>query len=101
MSNPSTLRSDRLRQTVVISSATCALIGSFVGAGKAGGRPIAEASGGALAADATLIAPGGPAFTAHRGRGDLGGLSLHPPTRAAWIPLFQPAKRSPSTGDAP
>ena len=62
MSNPSIGRSDRLRQIVVISSATFAVIGSFVGSGAAGGTPITEASGGALAADATLIAPGGPAF---------------------------------------
>ncbi|MDJ0339141.1 tryptophan-rich sensory protein [Cryobacterium sp. PH31-O1] len=62
MSNSSTGRSDRLRQIVVISSATFAVIGSFVGSGAAGGTPITEASGGALAADATLIAPGGPAF---------------------------------------
>ncbi|TFC28181.1 tryptophan-rich sensory protein [Cryobacterium sp. TMT1-3] len=62
MSNPSTGRSDRLRQIVVISSATFAVIGAFVGSGAAGGIPINEASGGALAADATLIAPGGPAF---------------------------------------
>jgi hypothetical protein len=55
-------RADRLRQIVVISSATFAVIGSFVGSGAAGGTPIEEASGGALAADATLIAPGGGAF---------------------------------------
>ena len=58
----STGRSDRLRQIVVISSATFAVLGAFIGSGAAGGTPIAEASGGALAADATLIAPGGPAF---------------------------------------
>lgn len=62
MSNSSVLRSDRVRQIVVISSATFAVVGSFVGSGAAGGTPIVEASGGALAADATLIAPGGPAF---------------------------------------
>ncbi len=62
MNTSITSRSDRLRQIVVISSATFAVIGSFVGSGAAGGTPIQEASGGALAADATLIAPGGPAF---------------------------------------
>jgi hypothetical protein len=47
---------------VVISSATFAVLGSFIGSGAMGGTPIQDASGGALAADATLIAPGGPAF---------------------------------------
>ncbi|MEC5153165.1 hypothetical protein RCH23_000529 [Cryobacterium sp. CAN_C3] len=62
MSNYSTGRSDRLRQVVVIGSATFAVVGSFVGSGDAGGTPIQNASGGALAADAILRAPGGPAF---------------------------------------
>ena len=54
--------SDRLRQTVVLVSAILAIWGSFIGSGAAGGTPIQNASGGALAADATLIAPDGPAF---------------------------------------
>ncbi|MBC7517433.1 MAG: tryptophan-rich sensory protein [Microbacteriaceae bacterium] len=54
--------SDRLRQTVVLVSAILAIVGSFIGSGAGGGTPIQNASGGALAADATLIAPGGPAF---------------------------------------
>ena len=53
---------DLLRQSVVLLSAILALVGSFVGSGSAGGTPIQNASGGALAADATPIAPGGPAF---------------------------------------
>lgn len=53
---------DRLRQTCVAASAVLAVIGSFIGSGAAGGTPVQEASGGALAADATLLAPGGPAF---------------------------------------
>jgi hypothetical protein len=62
MISAATGRSDRLRQIVVISSATFAVVGSFIGSGALGGTPIQSASGGALAADATLIAPGGPAF---------------------------------------
>jgi hypothetical protein len=54
---------DRLRQSVVLISAVLALIGSFIGSGAAGGQAIQTASGGALAADATPIAPGGPAFS--------------------------------------
>jgi hypothetical protein len=55
-------RNDLLRQTVVLVSAITAIAGAFVGSGAAGGTPIDEAAGGALAADATAIAPGGPAF---------------------------------------
>ena len=54
--------SDILRQTVVLVSAILAIVGSFIGSGAAGGTPIQNASGGALAADATPIAPDGPAF---------------------------------------
>ncbi|WP_104127891.1 tryptophan-rich sensory protein [Cryobacterium sp. Y57] len=56
------LSSDRLRQTVVLVSAILAIVGSFIGSGAAGGTPIQNASGGALAADATPIAPAGAAF---------------------------------------
>jgi hypothetical protein len=53
---------DTLRQIVVLVSAVIAIVGSFIGSGAAGGTPIQKAAGGALAADATPIAPGGPAF---------------------------------------
>ena len=59
----STLASDVMRQVVVALSAVIAVVGSFIGSGAAGGTPIQEASGGALAADATLIAPGTGAFS--------------------------------------
>lgn len=54
---------DIVRQVTVAASATFALIGAFVGSGAAGGVPIQDAAGGALAADATLIAPAAPAFS--------------------------------------
>lgn len=54
---------DLRRQLVVAASAIFALVGSFIGSGAAGGTPIQNASNGALAADATLIAPYGPAFS--------------------------------------
>ncbi|MEJ3406128.1 tryptophan-rich sensory protein [Rathayibacter sp. YIM 133350] len=54
---------DTVRQVVVAVSAVLAVIGAFIGSGAAGGTPIQDASGGALAADATLIAPGTPAFS--------------------------------------
>ncbi len=54
---------DLVRQIVVAASAVVAVIGSFIGSGAAGGTQIQHASNGALAADATLIAPYGPAFS--------------------------------------
>lgn len=54
---------DIVRQITVAASAVFALIGAFVGSGAAGGTPIQNAAGGALAADATLIAPATPAFS--------------------------------------
>ena len=53
---------DLLRQGAVLVSALLAVAGAFIGSGAAGGTPIAQAADGALAADATPIAPGGPAF---------------------------------------
>jgi hypothetical protein len=53
---------DTVRQVTVLLSAVIAIVGSFIGSGAAGGTPIQKAAGGALAADATPIAPGGSAF---------------------------------------
>ena len=53
---------DVVRQVAVALGAVAAIGVSFVGSGALGGTPIAEAAGGALAADATLVAPAGPAF---------------------------------------
>ena len=58
----STTGNDLTRQLTVTISAVLAVVGSFIGSGAAGGTPIQEAAGGALAADATLIAPGSGAF---------------------------------------
>ncbi len=57
-----TASGDLARQITVAVSAVAAVVGAFIGSGAAGGTPIQDAAGGALAADATLIAPGGPAF---------------------------------------
>lgn len=54
---------DYARMIVVAVSAVLAVVGSFIGSGAAGGTPIQDAAGGALAADATLIAPGSGAFS--------------------------------------
>lgn len=54
---------DLVRQIVVISALVFMLIAAMVGVGVFGGTPIAQAQGGALAADATLLAPATPAFS--------------------------------------
>ena len=59
----STTRRDLVRQLAVAVSALLAVIGAFIGSGAAGGTPVQDAAGGALAADATLIAPGTGAFS--------------------------------------
>ena len=56
-----TLPADRLRQVGVTVAEILCVVGTLVGIGVIGTR-VAESSGGALAADATLLAPAGPAF---------------------------------------
>ena len=53
--------SDRLRQVGVTVAEVFCVVGTLVGVGVLGTR-VEESSGGALAADATLLAPAGPAF---------------------------------------
>lgn len=53
---------DRARQVIVSLAAIVAVVGALVGSGVIGGVPMQEAADGAFAADATLIAPAGPAF---------------------------------------
>lgn len=54
--------SDRLRQVAVTVAEVVCVVGTLVGVGVIGTR-VEESSGGALAADATLLAPAGPAFS--------------------------------------
>lgn len=54
---------DRVRQVVVLVGGLLALFGAFIGSGALGGTAVQDAAGGALAADATLLAPYGPAFS--------------------------------------
>lgn len=58
-----TRAADRVRQIVVIVTAVAAIAGATIGSGAFGGTAIPDAAGGALSADATLIAPAGPAFS--------------------------------------
>jgi hypothetical protein len=53
--------SDRVRQVAVTVAEVFCVVGTLVGVGVLGTR-VEESSGGALAADATLLAPAGPAF---------------------------------------
>jgi hypothetical protein len=54
---------DRTQQIIVTISYLACLVGSMIGVGVFGGTPIASAAGGALAADATLLAPASAAFS--------------------------------------
>ncbi|NHA68867.1 tryptophan-rich sensory protein [Phycicoccus flavus] len=53
---------DRRRQVAVTVAEVFCVVGTLVGLGVIGTR-VEESAGGSLAADATLIAPGGPAFS--------------------------------------
>ena len=55
--------SDTVWQVVVGVSLVLAVVGGVIGSGAFGGTPISEVAGGALSADATPIAPAGPAFS--------------------------------------
>lgn len=55
--------SDRVRQATVLVGAVVAIVGAAFGSGAFGGQAVQNASGGALAADATVVAPDGPAFS--------------------------------------
>ncbi|MEG3614497.1 MULTISPECIES: tryptophan-rich sensory protein [Isoptericola] len=54
---------DRVRQVVVAVGALLAILGAAVGSGAFGGQPIQDAAGGALSAEATVVAPDNPAFS--------------------------------------
>ncbi|MDF2145283.1 tryptophan-rich sensory protein [Knoellia sp. p5-6-4] len=56
-------RADRGRQLGVTVSEVLCVLGTLVGVGVIGGTEVPESSGGALAADATLLAPASPAFS--------------------------------------
>lgn len=55
-------KADRTRQAAIAISAVLAVVGATIGSGAFTGTPIAQAAGGALSAQATLVAPGGSAF---------------------------------------
>lgn len=61
-SPPTATGTDRARQVAVTLSEVACVLGTLVGIGVLGTR-VEESSGGSLAADATLLAPAGPAFS--------------------------------------
>jgi hypothetical protein len=62
MGRPDIQPSDRRRQVGVTAAQVLCVLGTLVGVGALGGTPVQEAAGGALAADATLLAPASQAF---------------------------------------
>ena len=62
MANTAWADRDRRRQVAVVISEVLCVIGTLVGVGVIGGPEVQQAAGGALAADATYIAPAAPAF---------------------------------------
>ena len=58
-----TRANDLTRQIAVISAVVFMLIAAAVGTGAFGGTPVQDLQGGALDADATLLAPATPAFS--------------------------------------
>ena len=61
--SPDARRGSLLRRAAVSLAFLAAMVGTAVGVGAFGGDPIAEAAGGLLAADSTLLAPAVPAFS--------------------------------------
>ncbi|WP_111766891.1 tryptophan-rich sensory protein [Nakamurella deserti] len=57
------MNSDRTRQITVTASEIVCVFGTLLGVGVFGGTQVDRAAGGALSADATLIAPGTQAFS--------------------------------------
>jgi hypothetical protein len=56
-------RPDLTRLLAVTASEVLCIAGTLLGVGVFGGPPVAESAGGALSADATLLAPASPAFS--------------------------------------
>ena len=54
---------DRVRQVTVLIGGALAIVGAAWGSAAFGGTPIAEAAGGALSSDATVLAPASAAFS--------------------------------------
>ncbi len=84
---------DRIRQIVVTLAEVFCIVGTLVGVGVIGTR-VEESSGGALAADATLLAPLGPAFSIWSVV--YAGLAAY--TVWQWLPSVTTSNRARATG---
>ncbi|MEO7059301.1 MAG: TspO/MBR family protein [Lapillicoccus sp.] len=84
---------DRVRQVVVTVSEVFCVIGTLVGVGVLG-TSVSDTSGGALSAQATLIAPAGPAFSIW----SVVYLGLAAYTVWQWLPANAASARSRATG---
>lgn len=86
-------RVDRLRQLTVTASEVFCVVGTLVGVGVLG-TPVETSSGGALAADATRLAPAGPAFSIW----SVIYLGLAAYTVLQWLPARATSRRQRRTG---
>lgn len=90
---PRPATADRVRQVVVTVSEIACVLGTLVGVGVLGAR-VPESSGGSLAADATLLAPAGTAFSIW----SVIYLGLFGYTVWQWLPSRAAAPRARATG---
>lgn len=86
-------RNDRIRQLAVTVSEVLCILGTLVGVGVFGTR-VEESSGGALSAEATRIAPAGPAFSIW----SIIYLGLLAYTVWQWLPANATSERARATG---
>nr|NLI49012.1 tryptophan-rich sensory protein [Propionibacterium sp.] len=84
---------DRQRQLWVTASEALCIYGTLLGTGVLG-RRVEESSGGSLAADATLLAPGAPAFSIWSAIY----LGLFAYTVWQWLPANKTSERARATG---
>lgn len=84
---------DLLRQVWVSASAVLCVYGTLLGFGVIG-TPVEESAGGALSADATLLAPGGPAFSIW----SVIYLGLAAYTVWQWLPVNKESERARASG---
>ncbi len=84
---------DLLRQVWVSASAALCVYGTLLGFGVIG-TPVEQSAGGALSADATLLAPGGPAFSIW----SVIYLGLAAYTVWQWLPSNKESERARATG---
>jgi len=91
--SPAPTTADRLRQIGVTAAEIFCILGTLVGTGVLG-TPVESSSGGALSADATRLAPAGPAFSIW----SVVYLGLAAYTVWQWLPTQATSRRQRRTG---